>query len=502
MSITVNDLSPDQRSCYDSILRWVREGSDHKPVLSLGGYAGTGKSTLVALVAEQLPPPVAFCAFTGKASSILKRKLAAAGVSTVGTQKANRDGMPSVEQRPYCGTIHSLVYRPCECREPKTVVVEKPCPKCGDDPPAEVSPIDFVCKAGHTLDAKKYAALKSKTFHVRAAKGDDGRCTVCFDKGWLRRDALDRGYSLIIVDEASMVDDSMLADLKSYDVPILAVGDHGQLPPVRGTGSLMRAPDLRLEKIHRQAEGNPIILLSKIIRETGALPEHWRDMADATGDERVVFGRTRFVEQLIEERYAGADAARLLEMGLACATNRRRVGLNTAVRRVRGTARIGNELPRAGEHVVCLRNMKAERGSEPIYNGMRGVCGSHLDPKPVRNSSGEVLSTSDMLLNGTIGFPDDGIEARPFDVLRTQFCREKTYNEPEELARETGFFSFAAAGALFDFGYAMTVHKLQGSQVDDLVVVAERMGPMGAEDWTKWLYTAVTRAAERLTVLR
>lgn len=55
---------------------------------------------------------------------------------------------------------------------------------------------------------------------------------------------------------------------------------------------------------------------------------------------------------------------------------------------------------------------------------------------------------------------------------------------------------------LFDFGYAMTVHKMQGSQFDDLVVLAERPGPVDNESWKRWLYTAITRAASRLTVLR
>jgi DNA helicase IV len=52
----------------------------------------------------------------------------------------------------------------------------------------------------------------------------------------------------------------------------------------------------------------------------------------------------------------------------------------------------------------------------------------------------------------------------------------------------------------FYFGEAITVHKSQGSQWDDLYVFDES----GAfrEDAQKHLYTAVTRAAERITVAR
>lgn len=504
MELTVNDLSPDQRSAYNEIVGWMRDPG--RTVLTLGGFAGSGKSTLVSLVSSQIDL-AAFCAFTGKASSVLKRKLTAAGIATVGVQP-RKDGMPSLNPHPYCGTIHALIYVPCKCLVPETIETLKPCPKRGCV--AETTWVHgerahSVCAEGHEGLVKSVAAfdaLKPETRFVEAETDEEGYCTHCRGKGWLRREVLDRDYNLIIVDEASMVDDTMLRDLQSYGVPILAVGDHGQLPPVGGSSSLMRAPHLRLEKIHRQAEGNPIIALSKIIRETGRLP-------DSLPGDAVRFERLRFVERLIEERYADASPERLLEMGLVCYTNRRRTGLNLAVRRVRGTARNRLELPHKGEHVVCLRNMKSAKGAPPIYNGMKGVLTSDALPKPIRNRFGEqhlddngAPKVSETQLVGTIEFPEDELAPREFEMLRAQFGRDKTFSSPEDLARETGLFSFAAAGALFDFGFAMTCHKMQGSQVDDLVVCVERPGPVSDADWVKWLYTAVTRAAAKLTVLR
>lgn len=498
LSITVKDLSSDQLEAYNSIMKWVR-GSGEQPLLSLGGYAGSGKSTLVSLVAAQVMLP-AFCAYTGKATSVLRRKLHAAGTQTIGTQP-RKDGSPSSDPRPYCGTIHSLIYRPCDCRELKTIEIKKPCPvkECV----AELSwaGMDVVtCTSGHTHDmsSAQFNALGPKTKRVDVRRNGDGSCALCGGKEWLRREILDRDYALIIVDEASMVDDTMLRDLRSYGVPILAVGDHGQLPPVGGSGSLMKAPHLRLEKIHRQAEGNPIIALSKIIRETGRIPE----TLDAIKGDAVAFGKLRFVEQLLEQRYSDASPARLLEMGIACYTNRRRAGLNVAVRRARGTARTGRELPRDGEHVICLRNMKAESGRPPVANGMRGVLKSDVEFKQNVNHRGEKLGVSETQVTGSIEFPEDDIVAHPYTMLAAQFGREKTFSSPEELENETGFYSFSAAGSLFDFGWAMTVHKMQGSSFDDLVVCAERPGPCGAEDWARWCYTAITRAASKLTVLR
>jgi len=502
MSLTVKDLSPDQRVAYDAVVRWARNADS--PVLTLAGYAGSGKSTVVSLVAEVLEPPIAFCAYTGKAASVLKRKLIAAGIGTIGVQP-RKDGLPSHDERPYCGTIHSLIYRPCDCREPKRVEVKKPCPT--KDCVNELSFTSVgvgasngvaICKADHRhgMTVVQFEAIKPKAFRVSPEKVD-GTCKICRGKEWIRRELLDRNYTLIAVDEASMIDDEILRDLKSFGVPIFAIGDHGQLPPVGGVGSLMRNPNLRLEKIHRQAEGNPIIALSKMVREEGRLP-------DSLPGEAVRFERLRFLERVLEERYGEADAARLLEMGMSVYTNRRRVGVNAMIRRIRGVARSGRELPRAGEHVICLRNMKPSRGSldEPIYNGMRGVLISDAVSKKNVNAKGVEIGESETQLVGPIEFPDDGIAAREYEMLRQQFGREKTFASSEELAKETGIHSFAMAGALFDYGYAMTVHKQQGSQFDDLVVLVERPGPVSDEDWRRWLYTAITRAASRLMVLR
>ena len=50
----------------------------------------------------------------------------------------------------------------------------------------------------------------------------------------------------------------------------------------------------------------------------------------------------------------------------------------------------------------------------------------------------------------------------------------------------------------FDFGYVLTVHKAQGSQWDDVVCSRILAFPDSRE---RWLYTGITRAAKRLTVV-
>ncbi len=52
----------------------------------------------------------------------------------------------------------------------------------------------------------------------------------------------------------------------------------------------------------------------------------------------------------------------------------------------------------------------------------------------------------------------------------------------------------------FDFGYALTVHKAQGSQWDEVVLFDESFA--FREHRQRWLYTAITRAAETLTIVK
>ena len=105
----------------------------------------------------------------------------------------------------------------------------------------------------------------ASTIHAlifRASEGEDGAPTFTLnDDGPASRAAL------IVIDECSMVDAELGRDLLSFGKPILVLGDPAQLPPVKGGGFFTDAePDVMLTEIHRQAQDNPIIRLSVIVR--------------------------------------------------------------------------------------------------------------------------------------------------------------------------------------------------------------------------------------------
>lgn len=421
-----SDLSPDQRRVYESMLDWVKTPASK--LLTIGGYGGTGKSTLLSLFASETDLKVAYVCFTGRASSVLARKLHATGVAITNRSQTDSDSKldgdwghlfysPHDEEarRPFCGTIHRLLYRPF---------------------------------------------IDSKTEELF---------------GWERRDKLDREYDLIVVDEASMCDQRIVEDLGQHGSRIMAVGDHGQLPPVMGTGSLMANPMLRLEKIHRQAEGSPIIQLSRVLREEGRLD---RSLADGV---HLRFGS---VKDITHPRLAEMLTENKLDAAVLCWRNATRVHVNKTVRSHLG---FSGKPPQPGEPLIALKNYP------PIYNGMRGLLTSESAPPDPEEW---------WRLRTHMEFPDEGLTESEYDVCRDQFHRKETFKSVDELkAAGIRAFAMSHAGMLFDFGYAMTVHKSQGSQFKRVVVVVDWKQDYSNENTRRLAYTSVTRAQSHLTIL-
>jgi exodeoxyribonuclease V len=256
-----------------------------------------------------------------------------------------------------------------------------------------------------------------------------------------------RRARLLVVDEVSMVDRQIGTDLESFNCKILVLGDPAQLPPVYGAGYFTEGtPDVLLEEIHRQARGNPIIQMAAEIRE-GRLPHLGRH-----GESLV---RTRM------------DAEMALEADqMLVGRNRTRQAFNHRVRQLRGHDQV---LPVLGDKLVCLRNS----GEQPLLNG----------------SLWEVTEAPGRVDDGRLQLRVKDPEG--MDVLclahHQHFTGEKLEWWQKGEAEE------------FDYGYALTCHKAQGSQWDHVLVYNESAA-FGQDRW-RWLYTAVTRAARRVTLV-
>jgi ATP-dependent exoDNAse (exonuclease V) alpha subunit len=257
---------------------------------------------------------------------------------------------------------------------------------------------------------------------------------------------------LVIIDECSMVDAELGADVLSFGVPVLVLGDPAQLPPVKGGGFFTEEPpDIMLTEVHRQAIDNPIIRMSMIVREGGAL-DH--------GD----FGQSRII------RRDEIDAAQILEADqVLVGRNETRRKFNLRIRTLKGYI---DTLPALEEKLVCLRNNK-QKG---LLNGGLWTV------KLVGQRNGDLIHLRVAPEEGTSPSVKVAILAAMFEGSSEEI--------PWALRRHTDEF---------DYGYALTVHKAQGSQWNHVVLFDE--GFAFREHRARWLYTGITRAAEKLTLV-
>lgn len=305
----------------------------------------------------------------------------------------------------------------------------------------------YTGKAAHVL--RQRGCTDAQTIHslIYRPRVDEGESPTFV----INRDSPVGKADLIIIDECSMVDEELGRDLLSFGTKVLVLGDPGQLPPVRGGGFFTEAePDLMLTEIHRQAADNPIIRLSMAVREGESL-------------QRGTYGESRVV---------GRES---IDSALALAADQILVGRNKTRRlynkRIRELMGLRDPMPAAGDKLVCLRNDKT-----------RGLLNGGLwNVKALRGFKKDLVQ---LLLT-----PDDGGKSVKVGVHREFFIGEN-----DEIP-----FALRRGSDEFDYGYALTVHKAQGSQWDNVLLFDESWA--FRENRTQWLYTALTRAAERITVV-
>jgi exodeoxyribonuclease-5 len=321
---------------------------------------------------------------------------------------------------------------------------------------------------GDAKDAVLYAAFTGKAALVLQSKGCRGASTIHsliytlddptspVPRFVLNPASKLTDAKLLIVDEVSMVGAELAEDLLSFGVKILALGDPAQLPPVQDAGFFTNAkPDTMLTEVHRQAEGNPIIRLSMDIRN--GVPLDYGDH----GACRIVPWRKDSVNT---EDVLGADQ-------ILVGRNQTRTRMNARYRELKKYKR---ETPLQGEKLVCLKNDR----SKSLFNGSlwRVEKLRKFNPAAVRmviapEDAGEVARAVEVKLHP---FFFEGREA------------ELTWETLKEYQQMT-------------YGYALTVHKAQGSQWNNVMLFNE--AGVFRDDATRWLYTGVTRASEKLMVV-
>lgn len=293
-----------------------------------------------------------------------------------------------------------------------------------------------------------------------------------------RRENIDKGIKLIVLDEFSMVSDEVLSDVARFGVKMLVCGDGAQLPPVEGMNSFLSSPDSSLTTIVRQQEGNPIIRLAHDAMEGRHINY------GNYGDRAFVLNARRLKPEYRKKYMLKADQ-------IICGLNKTRAKVNDEVRSYFGYY----GLPQKGEKLICtLNNWEQFIDDEMRYNMVNGIIGTVREVHYAGENIGFMTFRADFM-------DEDCPDEVPFDtgIFENGAYRYRHgdyFERFDEDGNATGAFTLNR----FEFGYCISCHKAQGSEFGSVIVFDESYA--FKEDRARWLYTAVTRARDKLIILR
>ncbi|WP_039018654.1 ATP-dependent DNA helicase [Halocynthiibacter namhaensis] len=443
----------------DSLLTPMSDGKSQ--VMAVMGKAGSGKTLLLAEFYKALEDggvKVVSGDYEGKRKKDQRTLAILAPTNKAASVLRNR-GVPAT-------TIHRILYTPVY--DPEYEKIAEWLAGEGEKPEIEGLTDTALDRAYEFYQANKSIP---GALAVAGLRGSD------FITGWKRRDdPLDIGF----IDESSMLDERQFEDLKEIFPTLVLFGDPAQLAPVGQSGEMVfdRLPEkqkIELSRVHRQKADSPIL-----------------DLAHALADPQIGFQK---FEQMITEAAQKDDRvvlAQRVESDLMARSpvlvwrNATRIKLIQAFRSAHGAP--PDELL-AGEPLICDGiELPAKHRKKRIDLEARGLI---KGAQVVYLGPGRKPGFSRLHV---MGAEDPQVSAA--SIVKIEI--------PDE---EEPFIPFAARmGAAFLHGAAVTIHKAQGSQWENVQVfapdlfVAARMGRVEAGQplWKRLAYVAITRAQERL----
>lgn len=261
-------------------------------------------------------------------------------------------------------------------------------------------------------------------------------------------------YQSIVVEEASMMTYEHFELFAELELPLVFVGDHFQLESIcPHKFNIMTEMDYHLDEIHRVAQDNPVIALSGHVRNGGYLGKQY------ACDQIKFYNKNK-----LDVRYFKQNEFDIVLCGL----NKTRERLNKIIRASKG---FGDDIAEVGETVICMKNSNDINGTR-MYNGslyevMNVSKYGHYAMYSLKDQDGHIY-TCKVHENSWLGVhPSDDDDA------------EQNWSNME-------------------YGYAMTVHKSQGSQFDNMLYIDEDVSWFC--DWQRFRYTGITRTSNLLGI--
>ena len=353
--------------------------------------------------------------------------------------------------------------------------------------------VKFIIEA---LDVQKdrvcYATFTGKAAEVLRKKGNKNACTMhrlLYDHvprpggGFFRKKKERLDYDIVVIDEVSMAPKSMMDLLFTHNVYVICLGDPFQIPPINADedNHLLDHPHIFLDEIMRQAEESEIIRLSMDIRKGNSLTFFKGSNVKVEPRKNFEAGMLTWADQNL------------------VATNKMRIAYNQ-VRQMLGRG----PMPEDGDKIVCLRNYwdDLSEGGDALVNGTIGYLRMPED-KLIKFPPYAYTSVKEVTALCADFVTDEG------DIFPlVDFDKQMILTGKESLDWRDSYALGKLKNKIGDivprqaaYGYAITGHKAQGSEWDK-VLVSEEGFPFKREEHARWLYTCVTRAADKLILVR
>ena len=342
-------------------------------------------------------------------------------------------------------------------------------------------------------DKVAYATYTGKAAEVLRKKGNPNAMTLhrlLYDSiprqggGFIRIPKKQLDYDIVVVDEVSMVPKTMVDMLLAHRVYILFLGDPGQLPQIdkKEAHNLLDHPHVFLDEVMRQAAESEIIQLTMKIRNGEDIPfMHGKEVIVAPKAE-LVTGHLTWANIII------------------CATNKTRHNMNKQKRELLGYS----GALQTGERIIVKRNYweDCDEDGNALVNGTIGTVANPYEsfvriPSYVKNDR------RDLPLVGCIFTPDGGKSFDTFEIDKDYLLKEEPCVD-WRVSYQLGKLKPKIGDILpkqATYGYALTCHAAQGSEFDKVLVIEESF-PFDKVEHQRWLYTAATRASDKLVLVR
>ena len=339
-----------------------------------------------------------------------------------------------------------------------------------------------------------YCAFTGKAAEVLRKKGNKNVCTLhklLYESipkptgGFFRKPKLQLGYKVIVVDEVSMAPKTLIDLLFTHHVHVICLGDPGQLPPIdkNEDNHLLDHPHIFLDEIMRQAQESEIIRLTMKIRNNEPIDYFNGKEVKIIPYSELNTGVLQWGDQILT------------------ATNAKRQAINNQMRQLLNYP----DVPVDGDKVICLRNYWDDFSEEgdPLINGTIGILKNSFQtwrqiPPIVRSNIKKFdVLTSDLVIPDTNDVYNLVDMDHQMILTGNKCCDWKLSYKLGRLRSKYG----EIVPKEFAYAYAVTCHKAQGSEWNNVVVLEEQF-PFDKNEHTRWLYTACTRASEKLVLVR